>query len=92
MHAESGVPYNEMLFFDDCNWGDHCSGEFFCGVTLLYLHQILLNIFLTFESFSHYTDVTATFGVVSQRTPRGMQIDEFHAGLEKYKNEAKQRK
>eukprot|EP00815_Leptocylindrus_aporus_P001896 CAMPEP_0116075892 /NCGR_PEP_ID=MMETSP0322-20121206/16909_1 /TAXON_ID=163516 /ORGANISM="Leptocylindrus danicus var. apora, Strain B651" /LENGTH=120 /DNA_ID=CAMNT_0003566045 /DNA_START=153 /DNA_END=513 /DNA_ORIENTATION=+ len=20
---ESGVPYNEMLFFDDCNWGDH---------------------------------------------------------------------
>jgi len=23
LHEESGVPYNEMLFFDDCNWGDH---------------------------------------------------------------------
>lgn len=61
LHAESGVPYNEMLFFDDCNWGDHCA------------------------------DVTATFRVVSQRTPRGMQLSEFHAGLEKYKNEAKAR-
>ena len=20
----SGVPYDRMLFFDDCNWGDHC--------------------------------------------------------------------
>jgi len=24
LHLESGVPYGEMLFFDDCNWGDHC--------------------------------------------------------------------
>jgi len=24
LHNESGVPYNEMLFFDDCNWGDNC--------------------------------------------------------------------
>ena len=23
LHQESGVPYTEMLFFDDCNWGDH---------------------------------------------------------------------
>lgn len=23
LHEESGVTYNEMLFFDDCNWGDH---------------------------------------------------------------------
>jgi len=23
IHEQSGVPYNEMLFFDDCNWGDH---------------------------------------------------------------------
>jgi magnesium-dependent phosphatase 1 len=31
LHAESGIPYTEMVFFDDCNWGDHCSaisGEF----------------------------------------------------------------
>lgn len=34
LHQESGIPYEEMLFFDDCNWGDHCttvSREF--GVT-----------------------------------------------------------
>jgi magnesium-dependent phosphatase 1 len=24
LQRESGVPYEEMLFFDDCNWGDHC--------------------------------------------------------------------
>jgi len=58
LHEESNVPYNEMLFFDDCNWGDHCA------------------------------DVTANFGVVSQRTPRGMQLSEFHAGIDKYRKEA----
>jgi magnesium-dependent phosphatase 1 len=25
LHKESKVKYEEMLFFDDCNWGDHCS-------------------------------------------------------------------
>lgn len=55
LHEESGIPYDEMLFFDDCNWGDHCS------------------------------DVTNTLGVVSKKTPRGLQLDEFHSGLEKYK-------
>ena len=20
----TGIPYDKMLFFDDCNWGDHC--------------------------------------------------------------------
>eukprot|EP01059_Diplonema_ambulator_P002029 TRINITY_DN1166_c1_g1_i1.p1 TRINITY_DN1166_c1_g1~~TRINITY_DN1166_c1_g1_i1.p1 ORF type:complete len:191 (+),score=51.03 TRINITY_DN1166_c1_g1_i1:351-923(+) len=23
LHQESGIPYSEMLFFDDCNWDDH---------------------------------------------------------------------
>lgn len=23
LRQESGVPYEKMLFFDDCNWGDH---------------------------------------------------------------------
>ena len=23
IHEESGVPYEDMLWFDDCNWGDH---------------------------------------------------------------------
>lgn len=55
LHQESGIPYDEMLFFDDCNWGDHCG------------------------------DVSKTFGVVSQRTPNGLQYREFQAALEKYR-------
>eukprot|EP00549_Striatella_unipunctata_P021841 CAMPEP_0118724814 /NCGR_PEP_ID=MMETSP0800-20121206/32800_1 /TAXON_ID=210618 ORGANISM="Striatella unipunctata, Strain CCMP2910" /NCGR_SAMPLE_ID=MMETSP0800 /ASSEMBLY_ACC=CAM_ASM_000638 /LENGTH=165 /DNA_ID=CAMNT_0006633457 /DNA_START=145 /DNA_END=643 /DNA_ORIENTATION=+ len=61
LHEESGVPYNEMLFFDDCNWGDHCA------------------------------DVTRSVGVVSQRTPHGMRLSEFHTGLTKYDAEARKR-
>ena len=57
LHEDSGIPYKEMLFFDDCNWGDHCA------------------------------DITSNFGCVSQRTPRGMQLSEFHQGLEKYRKE-----
>jgi len=55
LHKESGIPYEEMLFFDDCNWGDHCG------------------------------DVSKTFGVVSQRTPNGLQYSEFQMALAKYK-------
>jgi Acid Phosphatase len=25
LHQESGIRYEEMLFFDDGNWGDHCT-------------------------------------------------------------------
>jgi len=24
LRQNTGVPYDKMLFFDDCNWGDHC--------------------------------------------------------------------
>ena len=24
LREATGVPYDQMLFFDDCNWGDHC--------------------------------------------------------------------
>ena len=61
LHKESGVPYEEMLFFDDCNWGDHCA------------------------------DVTRAYGVVSQRTPSGMRLEEFHRGLDKYRKESESR-
>lgn len=61
LHKESGIPYEEMLFFDDCNWGDHCA------------------------------DVTRTHGVVSQRTPSGLQIEQFHRALEKYRKESESR-
>lgn len=51
----TGIPYSEMLFFDDCNWGDHCGNvERSCP------------------------------GVVTQRTPRGLQKREWETGLQKY--------
>jgi len=55
LHRRSHVPYEEMLFFDDCNWADHVQ------------------------------DVGESFGVVGVRTPNGLQIDEFHAGLDKFR-------
>lgn len=61
LHKESKVKYEEMLFFDDCNWGDHCS------------------------------TVTREFGVVSMRTPRGMEYSEFLEALEKYRMQAEKR-
>lgn len=51
----TGVPYEEMLFFDDSMWSDHCR---------------------MVES--------ACKGVVTQRTPRGMQRTEWCNGLRKY--------
>lgn len=60
LHEESGIPYEEMLFFDDCNWGDHCQR------------------------------VTKAFGVVSQRTPHGLQWEEFQKALKKYEGTQKQ--
>lgn len=61
LHKESKIPYNEMLFFDDCNWGDHCA------------------------------TVTREFGVVSMRTPRGLEYGEFQLALDKYRDEAEKR-
>lgn len=39
----------------------------------------------------HCTDVTRSFGVVSQRTPNGLKLDEFHAALDKYRKVVEQR-
>jgi len=39
----------------------------------------------------HVGDLEDNFGVVGQRTPRGMQLDEFVQGIEKYRNVAEQR-
>lgn len=25
LKKDSGIAYSEMLFFDDCNWGDNCA-------------------------------------------------------------------
>ncbi|GFH45331.1 hypothetical protein CTEN210_01805 [Chaetoceros tenuissimus] len=61
LHEKSGVPYEEMVFYDDCNWGDHCQ------------------------------DLEDTYRVVGQRTPNGLQIEEFYAGLQKYAKLCKKR-
>eukprot|EP00535_Pseudo-nitzschia_heimii_P001987 CAMPEP_0197179968 /NCGR_PEP_ID=MMETSP1423-20130617/4750_1 /TAXON_ID=476441 /ORGANISM="Pseudo-nitzschia heimii, Strain UNC1101" /LENGTH=215 /DNA_ID=CAMNT_0042629979 /DNA_START=127 /DNA_END=774 /DNA_ORIENTATION=+ len=60
LRDESGVPFREMLFFDDCNWGDNCER------------------------------VTKAFGVVSQRTPNGLQWEEFLDGLKKFEHQSRQ--
>mmetsp|Transcript_9038 Transcript_9038/g.19367 ORF Transcript_9038/g.19367 Transcript_9038/m.19367 type:complete len:287 (-) Transcript_9038:1635-2495(-) len=58
IHEESGgVPYEEMLFFDDCNWQDHVG------------------------------DLRRSLGVMGVRTPNGLQLEEFHRGLEKFRAE-----
>jgi magnesium-dependent phosphatase 1 len=56
LRANTGVAYEEMLFFDDCNWTDHC------------------------------TAVERALGVVAQRTPHGMQVEEWEAGLQKWRS------
>ena len=31
LQSETQIAYNKMLFFDDCNWGDHCANvEKYC--------------------------------------------------------------
>lgn len=55
LQEATGVPYNQMLFFDDSAWSDHCAMvERGCP------------------------------GVVTQRTPRGMQVTEWRNGLRKF--------
>ena len=55
LREATGVPYDEMLFFDDSMWSDHCAmAEANCP------------------------------GIVTQRTPRGMQEAEWRNGLRKF--------
>jgi magnesium-dependent phosphatase 1 len=52
----TGIPYNEMVFFDDCLWGDHCRNvETLCE------------------------------GVVTRRTPRGLQEDDWQIVLNDFR-------
>ena len=51
----TGVPYEEMLFFDDSMWSDHCG-------------MVEMNC----------------KGVVTQRTPRGLQVLEWRNALRKF--------
>lgn len=62
LRENTGIPYDDMLFFDDSNWSDHAA--------------------IVAKNCP---------GVVTQRTPRGMQYDEFLAGLDKFAAAAKGR-
>ena len=59
----TGVPYSEMLFFDDSNWSDNC------GVV-----------------------ERNCKGVVAQRTPNGMQNEEWSKGLAKWQSKRNKQK
>ena len=55
LRRETGIPYDRMVFFDDCNWGDHC------------------------------TNVARECpGVITQKTPRGLQLREWTQCLVAY--------
>mmetsp|Transcript_19538 Transcript_19538/g.38001 ORF Transcript_19538/g.38001 Transcript_19538/m.38001 type:complete len:179 (+) Transcript_19538:121-657(+) len=55
LKKDSKIEYADMLFFDDCNWGDNCADvERGCP------------------------------GVVTMKTPSGMQEKEWQAGLAKF--------
>lgn len=55
LHRETGIAYDKMVFFDDCNWGDHCSNV-----------------------------AAACPGVITQKTPTGLQEIEFFQALSMY--------
>mmetsp|Transcript_19628 Transcript_19628/g.52189 ORF Transcript_19628/g.52189 Transcript_19628/m.52189 type:complete len:88 (+) Transcript_19628:608-871(+) len=61
LQQQTGIAYDEMVFFDDCNWGDHCGR------------------------------VSKALGVVSQRTPHGMEVRFFRQALLDYRRIAQAR-
>jgi len=68
LREATGVRYDRMLFFDDCNWGDHCA---MVG--------------------AQCKETDSGQGVVTMRTPRGLGVAEFRAGMEAYRVEAERR-
>ncbi len=53
----TNIDYKDMVFFDDCNWGDHCGKvERECK------------------------------GVIAERTPDGLTVEEWNRALERYSN------
>eukprot|EP01039_Chlorochromonas_danica_P001040 gene1041-1128_t len=55
LREQTGIAYEDMVFFDDCNWGDHCANvERKCP------------------------------GVVTQRTPHGIQASEWIKALKAF--------
>ena len=61
----TGIRYDRMLFFDDCNWGDHC-GMVAAGCR----------------------ETDTRVGPVTVRTPYGLGVKEWEAGLAAYAKHA----
>ncbi|KAL3923486.1 MAG: hypothetical protein SGARI_006207 [Bacillariaceae sp.] len=81
--SESGVPYDEMLFFDGkfrTNVLQICEGQFFLRCCIL-----LYSSTKDCNWGDHVGDIESSFGVTGQRTPRGLQFHEFVQGLESFK-------
>ena len=60
LREATGIAYDRMLFFDDCNWGDHCG------------------------KVAAACKEPSGKGVVTQRTPRGLQEADWRNGMKKY--------
>lgn len=63
LRKATGIGFDQMLFFDDCNWSDHCA------------------------MVADQCKEASGFGVVTLRTPRGLGVDEWRAGLEAWRVE-----
>jgi magnesium-dependent phosphatase 1 len=61
----TGVRYDRMLFFDDCNWGDHCG-----------------------RVASRCREPDTRTGPAVMRTPHGLGVKEWEAGLRAYAEQA----
>lgn len=65
LREATGIRYDRMLFFDDCNWGDHC------GMVV-----------------NGCKEPDTGRGPATVRTPYGLGIKEWQAGLEAYAKQA----
>ena len=63
LREATGIGFDQMLFFDDCNWSDHCA------------------------MVANQCKEASGLGVVTLRTPRGLGVDEWRAGLEAWRVE-----
>jgi len=74
----TGIPYHKMLFFDDCNWGDHC------GMVAQACTEMV-----AVKDGSGGTQ-SRTLPVVTHRTPSGLTIQDWKTGLDLYRKQAQQ--
>lgn len=69
-----------MLFFDDSVWSDHCR--------IVSTRCLTDPDSATVLQGGQEVAVKGTWGVVSQKTPNGLTLSEWEAGLKKYAQQA----